>query len=188
MCETDVVHVGDYVVCYFNRVLFPGPIFWEVDADSVMQHFMAALSKTQAAYLDNGAKNLCDSSFFFRNPYLRYKHFDLERIASVATHKSEVITIVPVIHLQYSNNIVAIPGGMASGGHYVVYLNINIFAFCNGKMKYYRSHYKGTYTDDDIPVVSDSTWQRVVGEVMQDFIPGRLPGAEPWQGRKRKRR
>jgi hypothetical protein len=191
-CRTDSVVIRDFTVCDID--VYPLRVSRRaVDADSLFSHFLSTVRSTHEVYFDTIGHNHCDSSFFHANWRLRYRKFDRQRIRSMAGDESGVLFLVPIIHTTYSVRsgvAVSAAGGAGTWGSQSRFLDVNIFAFCNGMPVYYRSGYWSNFGDwpGEMPKVDEALWQRVVGEVMQDFTPGRLPGAEPWQGRKRKRK
>jgi hypothetical protein len=187
--HSDSLVIKDYAVCWMDRdglSLLPR----EVDADSVLQHFLTTLGKWYRVALDTTGADRCDRGLILSNPHFRYAKTDFNMIRSMAGDMHDVITIVPLINITHVDGTVATAGGFATGGYLATFLGIAIYAVLNGEIVFFWSGYQSNSAriTEDFPIVNDTLWQRVVGEVMQDFTPGRLPGAEPWQGRKRKRR
>jgi hypothetical protein len=183
--QADSLVIRDFAVCHFAHYFYP--VRWEADADSVMGLFMEQLGNKHPVYRDPTGINRCDSAFFLQNPLLRYWKIDHGIVRGMAGKDSGTVYLIPIIYIRYMDSTVASGGGFGGvGGYQATALSISLFGYLNGQAIFYRHAFGGVSTDplEDVPIVSEAVWEKVMTELLQDFTLG----AEPWQGRKRKRK
>jgi len=184
----DSVVIKDYVICQFQpqRVLRQ---WFEVDADSVMSHFMFTLARRHKVHRDPTGINRCDSITAYDNPYMDFTRMNLDWIRSMSGDEKGVVYLIPIIYIKHSGNSRLDPAEILRKPLSTT-LNISIFGIVDREVLYFRSAY--SWESDELffgfPQVDEALWHRVVGEAIQDFEPGKLAGIPPWQPKRKQQR
>lgn len=184
----DSVVIRDYVVCRLQPERFLRQWF-EVDADSVMSHFMFTMARRHKVHHDPEGINRCDSVTAYDNPYMDFTRMNLDWIRSMSGDEKGVVYLIPIIYITHSGNSRVNPAEILRKTLSTA-LIISIFGVIDKEVRYFRSAY--SWKSDELffefPQVDEALWHRVVGEAIQDFEPGKLGGIPPWQPKRKQKR
>jgi len=176
--KIEEIYLEHYVICNNINRLTKNEVA-EINEDSVLNIFSAALKKSNIKIIINSKENLCDSTSHFNVP-VKLSKIDNDKITSISNPDS-TLKLFPVIyinnrslkHLYFTSN------GIPGGGEYLrdTFLTIVIYLIKNNEIIYLKSARYGpvssetaTYDEEPPKKLEQEHWDRLVRLVMSDYI------------------